>query len=91
MKTGDVVLVVLHRVERDGQREIRETGMDATLLVDWHLVFFEVEVGDTLLEDTNQEIVGELVLVGKPIVGMASSRARKAWLVLCRCIMASSE
>ena len=39
--------------------------MDAILLIDWHLVLFEVEVGDTLLEDTNQEIVGELVLVGE--------------------------
>src|SRR5258708_34834648 len=39
--------------------------MNAILLVDWHLVFFEVEVGDTLLQDTNQEIVGKLVLVGE--------------------------
>src|SRR5260221_1748945 len=39
--------------------------MDAILLVDWHLVFFEVEVGDTLLQDANQEIVGKLVLVGE--------------------------
>src|SRR5260370_3905863 len=40
--------------------------MDAVLLVDWHLVFFEVEVGDPLLKDASQEIVGELVLVGEP-------------------------
>src|SRR5258708_35305119 len=39
--------------------------MNAILLVDWHLIFFEVEVGDTLLQDTNQEIVGKLVLVGE--------------------------
>jgi len=40
--------------------------MDAILLVDRHLVFFEVEVGDALLEDTNEEVVGELVLIGEP-------------------------
>src|SRR5258706_12852854 len=39
--------------------------MNAILLVDWHLVFFEVEVGDTVLQDTNKEIVGKLVLVGE--------------------------
>src|SRR5260221_11864378 len=39
--------------------------MNAILLVDWHLVFFEVEVGHTLLQDTNHEIVGKLVLVGE--------------------------
>src|SRR5258708_13787088 len=44
---------------------MRQGGMNAILLVDWHLVFFEVEVGDTLLQDTNQEIVGKLVLVGE--------------------------
>src|SRR5208282_6331467 len=39
--------------------------MDAILLVDWHLVLFEFEVSDALPEDTNQEVVGELVLVGE--------------------------
>ena len=39
--------------------------MDAILLIDWHLVLFEIEVGDALLEDTNEEIVGELVLIGE--------------------------
>src|SRR5260370_42645598 len=39
--------------------------MDAVLLVDGHLVFFEVEVSDALPEDTGQEVVG-LVLVGEP-------------------------
>ena len=65
VKTGDVVLVMLDRVEGNGQRQIREAGMDAILLVDWHLVLFQVEVGDALLEDTNQKVVGELVLVGE--------------------------
>ena len=39
--------------------------MDAILLVDRHLIFFEVEVGDALLKDASQEIMGELVLVGE--------------------------
>ena len=39
--------------------------MDAILLVDWHLVLFEVEVCDALLEDTNEEIVGEFILIGE--------------------------
>jgi hypothetical protein len=65
MQTGDVILVVFDRVERDRQREVGEAGMDAILLVDGHLVLFKTEVGDALLEDTNQEVVRELVLVGK--------------------------
>ena len=69
VKTGDVVLVVLDGVEGNGQRQIREAGMDAILLIDWHLVLFEVEVGDALLEDTNQEVMGELVLVGEARTG----------------------
>ena len=39
--------------------------MDAILLVDGHLVLFEIEVGDALLEDTNEEVVREMVLVGE--------------------------
>ena len=39
--------------------------MDAILLVDWHLVLLEVEVGDALLEDTHQEVAGELVPAGE--------------------------
>ena len=82
MKTGDVVFVVLDRIERDGERQIREIGMDAVLLVDWHLIFFKVEVGDALLEYANQQVVGELVLVREAGLGMASSRARKLSSVL---------
>src|ERR1017187_3816199 len=63
LKTGDVVFVVLDGVEGNGQRQIRKAGMDAILLIDWRLVLFKVEVGDALLEDTNEEVVGELVLV----------------------------
>src|SRR5260370_506457 len=39
--------------------------MDGILLADWHLIFFEIQVGATLLKDTNDEILGELVLVGE--------------------------
>ena len=39
--------------------------MDAILLVDWHLVLLEVEVGDALLKNTHQEVAGELVLAGE--------------------------
>ena len=36
-----------------------------TIQLNWHLVLFEVEVDDALLEDTNEEVVGELVPVGE--------------------------
>ena len=39
--------------------------MDAVLLVDGHLVFFEAVVGDALLEDTNEQVVRELVRLGE--------------------------
>jgi len=37
----------------------------AVLLVDRHLVFLQVVIGDALLQNTDQQIVGELVLVGE--------------------------
>src|SRR5216683_814193 len=66
MKTGNVVLVVLEGVEWDRKRQVGEAGVDAILLVNWHLVLFEVVVGDALPENTNKEVVRELVLVGEP-------------------------
>ena len=65
VKTGDVVFVLLDRAERSGQRQIREAQVDAIELVDRHLILFEVEVGDTLPQHTNQKVVGELVLLGE--------------------------
>src|SRR3954454_14065441 len=56
---------MLHGVEWDRKRKVRQTGMDAALLADWHLVFFEVEVINALLEHANKKIVRELVLVRK--------------------------
>jgi hypothetical protein len=66
MKTGNVVLVVLERVEWDRKRQVGEAGVDAILLVNRHLVLFEVVVGDALPQDTNKEVVRELVLLGEP-------------------------
>ena len=37
--------------------------MDAALLVDGHLVFFQVEVGNALLQHANKKIVRERVLI----------------------------
>ena len=65
VQTRDVVLVVFDGIERHGERQIGEAGMDAVLLVDGHLVFFEVEVGDALLQNANQQVVRELVLIGE--------------------------
>ena len=39
--------------------------MDAILLVDQHLILFEVEVRDALLKHADHEVVRELVLVGE--------------------------
>jgi hypothetical protein len=70
MQAGNVVLVVLDGVEWDRKRQVGEAGVDAILLVNWHLVLFEVVVGDALPEDTNEEtngeVVRELVRVGEP-------------------------
>ncbi len=65
VQTRDVVFIVLDGIQRDGKWQVREAGMDAVHLVDWHLVLFEIEVGDALLENTDHEVVGELILVGE--------------------------
>jgi len=43
--------------------------MNAALLVDGHLIFFEIVVGDALLEDADEQVVGELVLIGEAAGG----------------------
>src|SRR5712672_4483158 len=58
-----VVFIMLHGVERNRKRQIGDTSVDAVKLIDRHLIFFQVEVGDPLLEDSNKKIVGELILV----------------------------
>jgi hypothetical protein len=65
VKTGDVVLIVFNGIQRDGERKIRKAGMDAVLLVDGHLILFEIEVSDALREDTNEEVVRKLILIGE--------------------------
>src|SRR5579859_1011592 len=65
VKTGDIVFIVFHRIEGDRERQIREGSVDAILLVDRHLEFFQVKVGNALLQHANQQVVGELILVGE--------------------------
>ena len=66
MQTRDVVLIVLYRVERDRKWKVRKTGMDAVLLADGHLVLFEIEVSNALLQHADQKIVRELSWSEKP-------------------------
>ena len=39
--------------------------MGADHLIDGHFVFFKVEIGHALAEDADEEVVGELILVGE--------------------------
>ena len=39
--------------------------MNSALLVDWHFIFFEIVVGDALLEDANEQVMRELILIGE--------------------------
>src|SRR5208337_948160 len=57
----NVILVMFHRVERNRKRQVRQAGMDAVLLVDRHLVLFQIEVGIALLEHANQQVARKLV------------------------------
>ena len=82
MKPRDVVLVVLNGIERHGERQICKAGVDAVLLVDRHLVLFEIVVGDALLQHPNHQVVGELIAIVEAGGGIACRRARKAWSVL---------
>ena len=63
----DVILVMLHRIERNRQRQIGEIGVNAALGGDRHLVFFEPKIGNALLEDANQQVVRKLVLIGESL------------------------
>src|SRR6185312_1664253 len=65
VQTRYVVLIVLDGIERDGKWKVCKAGVDAAHLIEWHLVLFEVEVGDALLQHANQKIVRELVLIRK--------------------------
>src|SRR5580765_5426025 len=50
VQTSDVVLVMLHRLKRDSERQISEADMRATHLADGHLVFLEVIIVASLLQ-----------------------------------------
>src|SRR5271156_5653408 len=56
---------MLDGIERHAERKVGEIGMDAALLIDGHLVFLKLEVGDALLEDADEGIVGKLALIGE--------------------------
>jgi hypothetical protein len=56
---------MLDGVEGNRERQIGESGVDAILLVDGHLEFLERVIRDALLEDTDEKIVGELILLGE--------------------------
>src|SRR5712675_773280 len=73
-----VVFIVLHRVERNRKRQIGDTSVDAVKLINRHLVFFQIEVDDTLLEDSNKKIVGELILVREAIRADGIEAAQEA-------------
>ncbi len=80
VKARDVVFVMLDRVEGNGERQVGEAGVDAVLLVDGHLVLFEIEVGDALLEDANEQVVRELVLIGESAGGNGVEAREKAFI-----------
>jgi hypothetical protein len=65
VQTSDIVLVLLHRLERESKRQISETDMRAAHLANRHLVFFEVIVVDALLQRAQQNLVGHRILFGK--------------------------
>ena len=46
--------------------------------IDGHFVLFEVEIGDALLEDSNEEVVREMVLVGEARRGDGFQSAKES-------------
>src|SRR6267142_6660375 len=66
-KSRYVVFIVLHGVERYRKRQIGDTSVDAVKLINRHLVFLQIEIGDTLLEDSNKKSVRELLLVREAV------------------------
>ena len=56
---------MLHRVERHAERHICELGVGAAELADGHLVLFELEVGNAVIETAHHHVVRKLVLIGE--------------------------
>ena len=65
VQARDVVFVTFDGIERHRQWQVGEIGMDAALLVDRHLVFLQAEVSHALPQHADQQIMGELVLIGE--------------------------
>ena len=56
---------MLKRIERYGVRKIGEAEVDALHLRDGHLVVLQQVVGNAVIQNVKQEIVGEAILLGK--------------------------
>jgi hypothetical protein len=80
VQTRDVVLIVLHRVQRHGERQIGQVNVRALHLAERHLVFLERMVVDALLQRAHQHLVRHHILRGKT-AGRYRHQARKEILV----------
>src|SRR5579862_3797053 len=80
MEPSDVVLVLLHGVERYSERQVSESDMRTTHLADGHLVLFEGVIVHVLLQRTQQHFVGHHILFRKAS-GWNGCKARDKGLV----------
>ena len=83
MQTGDVVLVLLHRIEGNGERQVGEVQMRAVHLVHRHLIFLEAVIVDALPQRAAQNLMGKSVLLGETL-GRDRLQAREIALIGCR-------
>jgi hypothetical protein len=67
MEAGDVILVVLHRIERHGMRKVCDFQVYAIHLRERHLVNLQAIIGDALVEHVQQQIVRKPILLRKTI------------------------
>ncbi len=65
MQARDVVLVVLDRIQGHGKRHVRETSLRPLHVIHRHLVFFELEVRESLHQRTLHYFVRQFVLLRK--------------------------
>src|ERR1700722_6301815 len=65
MQARDVILVVLDRIQWNGERHIRETRLRPLHVIHRHLVFFELEIRDSLRQRTLHHLVRQFVLFRK--------------------------
>jgi hypothetical protein len=93
-EAGDVIFVVLDRIERHGNRKVREVSMDTTATTgrtEGHFELFEVVDFDALLKLAEEKVVEIWSCSGKPEGSMALIRARSARSRWCRVAWAASE